>query len=393
MHVYRVGDVNLYLRGLLDSDSVLSDLWVQGEISSVSRSQAGHYYFTLKDSAGQIRCVLFRRAGIGVALVNGAAVIAHGRVSLYEATGALQFYVDLVQPEGVGALHLEYERLKAQLDEEGLFDVARKRPLPRYPKRIGVVTSPTGAVLQDMINIIRRRYPLAELVLSPTTVQGDGAAENIALALQLINQLVDLDLIILARGGGSQEELWPFNEEIVARAIYGSRYPVISAVGHETDFTIADYVADLRAPTPSAAAELAVPDVTELYERIESHRRACASALSYELAQRQNLIKHYASRLKALAPDFERNRQQVKGQKRLASMLVERLLSTRNETLRSMSLQMASLSPQGTLKRGYALASHTDTGGLISRVDGVRVDDGVRIQVQDGSFEGKITRV
>jgi len=247
--VYSVTEVTGYLRELLEADNLLIDLWINGEVSNLSQSAAGHIYFTLKDEASQLRCVHFRRGRLATQMENGTAVAAHGRISIYEVAGALQFYVDLVQPEGVGILHLEFERLKAQLEEEGLFDTARKRQLPAFPRRIGVVTSPTGAVFSDIVNVIGRRYPLVEVVLSPTPVQGDGAAEGIVQALDALNHIEGIDLVILARGGGSLEELWAFNQEKVARAVFASKAPVISGVGHDTDFTIVDFVADLRAPT------------------------------------------------------------------------------------------------------------------------------------------------
>ncbi|MEE8442177.1 MAG: exodeoxyribonuclease VII large subunit, partial [Dehalococcoidia bacterium] len=246
MSVYTVTQVTTYLKDSLDRDAFLADLWVSGEISNLSRSSAGNLYFTVKDAESQMRCVMFRSGRGGDMLTDGAAAIVHGRVSLYPVRGEVQIYVDLVQPEGTGALHLEFERLKARLEEEGLFDPTRKRPLPAFPKKVGVATSPTGAVFHDICNVIERRFPLAEVVLSPTLVQGELAAPNIIAALQALNELGDIDVIIVARGGGSIEELWPFNEENVARAIYGSHVPVISGVGHETDTTISDLVADLR---------------------------------------------------------------------------------------------------------------------------------------------------
>src|SRR4030042_1265687 len=259
MQIYSVTEGAAYLKELLETPPHLADLWISGEISNLSRSPAGHVYFSLKDETAQLRCVFFRRPNMGAPLQQGMQIVAHGRVSLYEVRGDLQFYVDFVQPEGVGVLHAQFERLKAQLEEEGLFDEARKRPLPRFPRRIGVVTSPVGAVFHDICNILGRRWPLAEVVLAPTAVQGAEAGPGVVCALAALNDEESIELIIVARGGGSLEELWAFNEEPVARAIYGSRGPRVSAIGHETDYTIADFVADLRAPTPSAAAEPVAP--------------------------------------------------------------------------------------------------------------------------------------
>jgi exodeoxyribonuclease VII large subunit len=370
MKIHSVAEVTGYLRELLEADSVLADLWVSGEVSNLSESAAGHLYFTLKDEASQLRCVLFHRARLDLTLENGMAAVAHGRISIYEVSGALQFYVDVVQPEGMGILHLEFERLKAKLAEEGLFEPARKRALPPFPRRIGVVTSPDSAVLHDIINIISRRYPLVELVIAPTPVQGDGAATGIVQAFNTINNTEGIDLVILARGGGSLEELWAFNEERVARAIYASRVPVISGVGHDTDFTIADFVADKRAPTPSAAAELAVPHRAELEARIQSHSRALVAALSREFAQ-------YRQRIDELT--------------RVASMHLGNLLTISQEKLRGRELKLGSLSPLATLERGYALVQHAATGEVISRIDQVHRGDAIEVKVSDGQFKSRVT--
>lgn len=370
MKIYSVAEVTGYLRELLEADSMLADLWISGEVSNLSESTAGHLYFTLKDEASQLRCVLFHRARLDLTLENGMAAVAHGRISIYEVSGALQFYVDVVQPEGMGMLHLEFERLKAKLAEEGLFEPARKRALPPFPQRIGVVTSPDSAVLHDIINIISRRYPLVELVLAPTPVQGDGAATGIVQAFNTINDTEGIDLVILARGGGSLEELWAFNEERVARAIYASRVPVISGVGHDTDFTIADFVADKRAPTPSAAAELAVPHRAELEARLQSHSRALVAALSREFAQ-------YRQRIDELT--------------RVASMHLGNLLTISQEKLRGRELKLGSLSPLATLERGYALVQHSATGEVISRIDQVHRGDAIEVKVSDGQFKSRVT--
>lgn len=372
MKIYSVAEATGYLRELLEADSLLSDIWISGEVSNLSESAAGHLYFTLKDATSQLRCVLFRRVRLAVPVENGAAVVAHGRISIYEVSGALQFYVDLVQPEGVGILHLEFERLKAKLEEEGLFEPARKRELPPFPRRIGVVTSPSSAVFYDIINIISRRYPLAELVFSPTPVQGDGASEGIVHAFEALNETEGIDLVILARGGGSLEELWAFNEEKVARAIYASRAPVISGVGHDTDFTIADFVADLRAPTPSAAAELAVPHRSELEGRIQSHRSALVAALSGAL---------------------DRYRQRIDEFTKLASMHLGSFLAIGRERLYSRQMQLSTLSPIATLGRGYALVQHSTSGEVISRVAQVQRGDAIDVRVSDGQFRGRVTGI
>lgn len=391
MKVYSVTEVTGYLRELLEADSLLIDLWINGEVSNISQSAAGHLYFTLKDEASQLRCVHFRQERLATELGNGTAVVAHGRISIYEVAGALQFYVDLVQPEGVGILHLEFERLKAQLEEEGLFDSARKRQIPAFPRRIGVVTSPTGAVFSDIANIISRRYPLAELVLSPTPVQGDGAAEGIVQAFDALNHSEGLDLVILARGGGSLEELWAFNEEKVARAVFASKAPVISGVGHDTDFTIVDFVADLRAPTPSAAAELAVPYRSELKVRIQSQQKALVTALLAEVSQRRSKLEYMANRIKSLSPDVDRYRQRIDELTRVTSMHLMSILSISKEKLRSQQMQLGTLSPMATLSRGYAQVQHS--GEVVSRVGQVQRGDVVDVRVSDGEFRGRVTGI
>ena len=369
MKIYSVAEVNRYLRETLEADSLLADIWVSGEISNYTRSTAGHLYFTLKDQASQLRCVFFRPK-VEVALEDGIAVVTHGRVSIYEVTGALQLYVDLVQPEGLGALHLEFERLKAKLEAEGLFEPSRKRPLPLFPRRIGVVTSPTGAVFHDIASIVARRYPLAELLLAPTQVQGEGAEDGIVQALQALDDMEGIDAVIVARGGGSLEDLWAFNEEKVARAIFASKAPVISGVGHDTDFTIADFVADVRAPTPSAAAELAVPDRAEL----EAHVRSLGDTL-----------------LRSMTRGMESSRQRVDEAGRAASMHLKNVLALSRERLRGRELELASLSPMATLTRGYALVQHSVTGSVISRLDQVERGDAIDVKVSDGQFKGRVT--
>ena len=274
---WSVTDLTRYLRELLESDELLQDVWVKGEVSNFSRPASGHLYFTLKDSSASLRCVMWRNAVIRQSFTprDGDAIEVHGSISIYEVGGQYQLYADIFRPAGEGALYQEFLRLKAKLEAEGLFAPERKRPIPPKPKRIGIVTSPTGAALQDMLNTLQRRYPLVEVVLAPTPVQGDEAPARIIAALQNVAEIAHPDVIILARGGGSIEDLWAFNDERVARAIAASPIPVITGVGHETDFTIADFVADLRAPTPTAAAELATPnqadlrlDLSELNDRL-----------------------------------------------------------------------------------------------------------------------------
>jgi len=390
MDVYSVSEVTTYLRELLETNPHLADLWVSGEVSNFTRSPAGHLYFTLKDENAQLRCVFFRRPNMGAPLDQGMQVVAHGRVSLYEVRGDLQFYVDFVQPEGVGVLHAQFERLKAQLEEEGLFDEARKRPLPRFPRRIGVVTSPVGAVFHDICNVLGRRWPLAEVVLAPSAVQGPEAASGVVSALAALNDEGAIDVIIVARGGGSLEELWAFNEEAVARAIYASRVPVISAIGHETDYTIADFVADLRAPTPSAAAELVAPDRLEVTVRLSVLAASLVTSCRGEVESRQVGVSQAVGRMERLIPDLARERQRLDDLWRQANASLEALLGRWRERLSGFAGQLRSLDPKATLSRGYALVQRD--GHVVSSVAEVTGGERLSVRVKDGGFPVRVEK-
>jgi len=290
---WSVSELTRYLRHLLESDDRLQDLWVQGEISNFSRPASGHLYFTLKDSGASLRCVMWKTeaARNRVPLQDGMSIEAHGKISIYEPGGQYQFYADLIRPAGEGALYAEFLRLKALLEAEGLFDAARKRPLPQFPRKIGIVTSATGAALRDMLNVLRRRLPLAEVVLAASPVQGAEAPPNLVLALQKLNAVVRPDVILLARGGGSIEDLWAFNDENVVRAVAASQAPVISGVGHETDFTLVDFAADLRAPTPTAAAELATPyTVVDLSSALQSYQNRLNEVIARQITEQRRAL-------------------------------------------------------------------------------------------------------
>ncbi len=387
-HIYSVSQVVLFLNQSFELHPVFSDLWVGGEISNYTRSSAGHQYFTIKDASAQLRCVLFRSSDYGISIENGLSVIVHGRMSLYETRGELQVYVDLVQLEGVGALQLEFERLKARLDNEGLFDVARKRPLPRFPRRVAVITSPTGAVWHDIKNITSRRYPIAELLLIPAQVQGENAAPSIVRALLEANALDDIDLIILARGGGSIEELWPFNEEVVARAIYGSKVPVVSAVGHETDVTIADLVADLRAPTPSAAAEIVFPNLIEIKSALYSYQQAFYGGIVERIRESRSIVEDALGYIQRLLPDLGRHRQRVDDTTRDLEIHIDKFLSTKRSLLAQGEARLKTLDPKATLERGYALVQIRNNGEVVSKTGQVKSGDSILVTVSDGSFPG-----
>jgi len=389
MQVYAVHEVTTYLRELFETDPHLGDIWVEGEVSNVSRPASGHVYFTLKDGAAQLRAAFFARRGQSSSstqalIEHGHAVRAHGRISLYEQRGDLQFYVDFVQPQGVGALQMEFERLKARLQEQGLFDESRKRPLPRFPRTIGVITSPSGAVFHDICHVLTRRWPLAEVVLAPTPVQGADAPSGIVGALAMLNARGDIDVIIAGRGGGSIEELWAFNEEPVARAIFASQAPVISAVGHETDTTIADFVADRRAPTPSAAAEIAAPDRLDVSARLAVAAGGMTVALRQQVAGEHERVRNAVSRAERRVPDINRERQRVDDAARSAVHAAERLHRAAVTGVGGCVWRLRALDPFATLERGYAIVQRG--GAVVSSIAQARAGDALDVRVRDGAF-------
>ena len=392
--IYRVSQITAYIKELLDGDYALQDLWLEGEVSNYSRAASGHVYFTLKDEEAQIRCVMWRSQVERQAYVpqNGEAIVVHGRISVYEAGGQYQLYVDDIQPAGDGLLYLQFGALKERLAAEGLFDVERKRPLPSFPQRLGVVTSPTAAALRDIVNVLRRRYPLVEVVLSPTMVQGDEAPPQIVAAIQVLNQLTDVDAIIVARGGGSLEDLWAFNDERVARAIYASQSPVVTGVGHETDFTIADFVADVRAPTPSAAAELAVPDQQELRGAVASWRGRLVQLMKGQIEEERRALQYREQVLRRFSPQAQINsyRQQIDDVMRSTLAGLKHSLALARERLRTLDSQLQTLSPLATLERGYAIARHLGTGKVVRSVAQVVAGDRLEVRVSDGQFESTV---
>jgi exodeoxyribonuclease VII large subunit len=387
-----VTDVGGRLRELLGSDPVLNDVWISGEISNLSRPQSGHIYFTLKDEAAQLRCALFRQRQTLASLTavdNGAQVLAHGYVSFYEQRGDLQLYVDAVQPAGLGVLAAEFERLRSRLEAEGLFALERKRRLPAFPRRIGVVTSATGAVFHDVCHILTRRWPLVEVVLASTAVQGDGAAGGLVRAVERLSSRRDVDVILIARGGGSIEDLWAFNEESVARAIFASRIPVVSAVGHETDYTIADWVADVRAPTPSAAAELLVPDRIEIAARVGAYEQQLGAGLHRAVRSREQAVERARVLLERRRPDASRLKAGVLGLLQTIHHRLSHDLALHQQRLAGRSNQLAALSPNGTLARGYALVHRSD-GRLLVRAQDARAGEAIRVRMIDGGFGARV---
>ena len=386
MAVYTVSQVTAYIRELLEADPLLTDLYVLGEVSNLRVSATGHSYFTLKDGQAVLNCVMFKGQTGANLLANGTSVSTHGHLSFYEPRGSADFVVDLAMPEGVGELALELERLKMRLGAEGLFEESRKRPLPEFPQVIGVVTSPSGAVFHDIQNVIQRRYPLVELLLAPSQVQGDRAAPNLVAAIEGLNRDGRSDLIIVARGGGSLEELWPFNEETVARAIYASRIPVVSAVGHETDVTIADLVADLRAPTPSAAAELVVPDRNVLRQKLAELALRCHRAISLELQGMAGEVSTLTQRLYSGLPDWETWRRRIDDLGRVVNdSLAKRLQLTQIE-VGGLQQRLAALNPAAILRRGFSVVQLGQDGQVVTSAKQVQGGDALTITVSDGSI-------
>jgi exodeoxyribonuclease VII large subunit len=386
MPVYTVSQVTRYIKESLERDSLLADLWVSGESSNVARSAAGHIYFSLKEENTLLRCVMFKGGSGGEHILDGAAISLHGRVSVYEVRGDLQCIVDLARPEGMGERYLELERLKVQLEAEGLFEPSRKRPIPSFPQRVGVITSPTGAVWHDIQNVVARRYPLVELVMAPCQVQGDNAAPTIIEAFNAMNAEPDIDVVILARGGGSLEELWPFNEEAVARAVFASKSPIISAVGHETNVTVADMVADLRAPTPSAAAELAVPDARELFGRVVGNSQKMYQVVMQELANKAGGVQWSLSRLEMRVPDTSTHRQQVDDLLQGLALRLGNALALHKQRLVGLNQRLGTLDPVSVLRRGYAVVSRADTGAIVLDASQVAPGDATHVRVHQGEF-------
>jgi len=360
--ILRVTDLNRRVRALLDGDPTLADVWVEGEVSTPSFPPSGHCFFTLKDAGAQVRAVIFREE-LGRSAVrpqHGMAVICHGRVRAYEPQGIYQLYVESLTPAGAGDLHARYEQLRTRLATEGLFDADRKRALPRWPRRIGVVTSPMGAVWQDIRNVVRRRYPLVELVLSPTVVQGEAASTAVVVALKRVFAQRGIDLVILARGGGSLEDLWAFNDERVVRTLVASPVPVVVGVGHESDVTLADFAADVRAPTPSAAAELAVPDGTQLPAILDRLRDRASAALLGRSAERRRELAAEARALVSAAPDLDAARQRTADLVDRGHRALGARLERNRATLDGLRDGLRALGPAATLARGYAVARLKD---------------------------------
>jgi len=391
-HILTVTQLTIQIKNLLEGN--FPDIWVEGEISNLSIPQSGHAYFTLKDEQSQIRSVLFRSSQrfLKFTLQHGMQVICRGRVSVYEPRGEYQLIVDYIEPKGIGALQMAFEQLKAKLEKEGLFDLDHKRPLPLLPQRIGIITSPTGAAIRDMLRVIKRRHPRMHILIYPVPVQGIEAAPGIVEALQYFNQVQSVDVMIVGRGGGSLEDLWAFNEEAVARAIYASKIPVISAVGHETDYTIADFVADLRAPTPSAAAEIVVKSEESFRELISSLEsgliksirqqidltRASLRGFTRLLGDPRRLLEQYVQRVDELTS-------------RLATGLRHHVRRDR-ALLTALTAGLDHLNPLGILSRGYSVTRKLPEGAILKDASNVRPGDLLNTKLHHGEILSRVEK-
>jgi len=397
MLIRSVSEITAYIKALLDGDELLADLWVAGEVSNCTRAASGHLYFTLKDGSAEMRCVMWRAQAARQSFYprQGDWVEAHGYVSVYERGGAYQFYADLLKAAGVGALWQQFQALKERLQAEGLFDQARKRPLPRWPRRIGIVTSPTGAALQDMLKVLRERYPLVQVAVAGSLVQGADAPASLVRGIEFLNALGNIDVIVLARGGGSIEDLWAFNDEAVARAVAASHAPVVTGVGHEVDFTIVDFVADLRAATPTAAAAAVVPDGAELRAHAQDLLRRAAALVqsrivrSRQSLQREERVLRLYHPMRALAA----HRQKLDEAVQLLQLAWRRRLADRRLACQALEARLGALQPQRVLERGYAILQRQDSGARIHSVSQVAVGEGVDIYIHDGLLETRVLRI
>jgi exodeoxyribonuclease VII large subunit len=391
-NVYTVAELTNHIRQMFLENYWLQDVTVRGEISNFKRAASGHWYFTLKDDQSQIRCAMWRSSASLQAYQpeEGAMVEAHGLIDLYAPRGEYQLIADYMRPLGIGDLYARFERLKAKLDAEGLFDPARKRPIPYFPRRIGIVTSSAAAAFQDVQNVLRRRFPLAEIILSPAAVQGEAAPPQIVAALELLNAYTDVDVILLIRGGGSIEDLWAFNDEAVARAVAASRIPVIAGVGHETDFTMVDFVADLRAPTPSAAAELATPNIDDLRAGLEQMTSIIARRVLGHISDSRARLDSSQRMLRQFSParHISTLRQRIDDWNARIERQQRGTITTLRERLNSRTAALHAASPQAILSRGYAIVSRD--GQRITSVRGAAPGDHIRVQLHDGSFTAQV---
>ncbi len=392
--IITVSQLNEYIKAVIEGQPVLRSLFVKGEISNFTNHyKTGHFYFTLKDENSLIRCIMFKGFAEKLKFIpeNGMKIILHGKVSAYPKDGQYQLYADNMEPDGIGALYIAYEQLKAKLEKEGLFNPAYKKPLPKIPKRVGIITSPTGAAIRDIINILGRRFPYAEGVLYPALVQGDGAPAQLIAGMKYFNVANNVDVIIIGRGGGSIEDLWAFNDETLAREIFASKIPVISAVGHETDFTICDFVADRRAPTPSAAAELAVPETMELKQKILNIIGRMDMLIMHNIKNNRQKLNELAGKRVLNTPDYivdDRRFQLMNLDARMENGM-KYSLSIKKEAFARYTSKLEALNPMSVISRGYS-AVFSDGGQLIKSVDQVEVGDRLNFKTVDGTVSAEV---
>ncbi len=388
--ILKVSQLNFYLKSLIENDANMRYVFLEGEISNLTdHYSSGHIYFSLKDEKSVVRAVMFSYAAKNLRFKpeNGMKIIARGRVSVYEPSGQYQLYVEDMQPDGIGALSIQFEQLKEKLTKEGLFDKAHKKPIPKYPETIGVITSPTGAAVRDILNILSRRYPSADVVMCPVLVQGDNAAPQLTDAIKRFSENKIADVIIIGRGGGSIEDLWAFNDENLARAIYNCETPVISAVGHETDFTICDFVSDLRAPTPSAAAELAVPDSAELLQEVSAQEQYLRSIMDKKIIDIERSLSSSARLLFAFSPSkkIDDGLNSLKNIKKRMLKLSETVVDLNTHNLTKIASKLSALNPVSVLMRGYSYITDANDK-TVSSVNDVKTGDRINIKVSDGDF-------
>lgn len=390
-NILTVSELNKYIKDLVSRDFILSGLWVKGEISNFKSHYSGHFYFTLKDEKSVLKCVMFRSHAASLQFMpeDGMKMLIRGYISVFERDGQYQLYAEEMQPDGIGALYVAFEALKKKLQAEGFFDETRKRKLPYMPGSIGVVTSSTGAVIRDIINILSRRFYNVNVKLYPVQVQGTQAAGQIAAAVRRFNELNNVDVIIVARGGGSLEELWAFNEEIVARSIYESRLPVISAVGHETDFTIADFVADVRAPTPSAAAELVIPERSQVENMLDSLKMRLRNAAVKKVAMERLILKRLCESVAFRQPydKLYQERMLLDIQKRYMQKALAALFTSYRNRLALLAAGLNNLSPLNSLARGYSIVKSKKGDNLIKSIKSVGIGDRLEVYLTDGRLE------
>ena len=393
--VYSINELNNYVKNVLDSDANLRQILVSGEVSNFKAHYSGHMYMTLKDETSSVKAVMFagNASKLRFSVENGMKVLVLGTVSLYPRDGSYQLYISSMQPDGIGALSIAFEQLKEKLSKEGLFDASHKKKLPSFPDKIGVVTSATGAAIQDIFNVLSRRYPVAEVVVRPAQVQGDGAAEDIAKAIEEFNAFNGADVLIVGRGGGSIEDLWAFNEEVVARAVFNSKIPVISAVGHETDYTICDFVADLRAPTPSAAAEIAVPDITELTaDLLKIKQQMIISVKNKFNEERTRLLAiEKSGALKDPLSKLNENKRNLLYFSEKINDLTQAYIDRQKLHFSSLAGKLDTLSPLGVIARGYAIVSKGEV--VLTKAKDFNIGDTVTIKLSDGNVNASVTGI